>query len=369
MRLLIIHHEAEYFAGAEKMLGYFLEGLAAARCEFSLAAVRDSAFGRAIPSGISCCWLPANARFTFGQFRRQLQVIREHVRQHRVDLVHGWAARDWELTSAVGLTTRRPSLGTLHDHPKASFISRGRQRLMRACATVGLGRVVCVSEAVKSACADAGYPGRKLRVVRNGLPVFPADPRPQAPGPFRVGFLGQFSERKGLRGLLATMDKVAKASSAAWELELAGAPQGEDGQRLVQELQAHYAKSAWWPKAHWRGWVKEPRKFLQSIDLLICPSSEFDPFPTVLLEAGSVGVPVLGAHVGGVPEIVEDGVTGWLFHSQDWDGAARKLLQILESPAMAERAGQEAKKRVERQFAMARMVENYLKVYSELKGI
>jgi glycosyltransferase involved in cell wall biosynthesis len=165
------------------------------------------------------------------------------------------------------------------------------------------------------------------------------------------------------------MDELARISSAEWELELAGAPQGAEGQRLVEELQARYSATAWWPRVHWRGWVKDPGTFLDSLDLLVCPSSEFDPFPTVLLEAGNAGVAVLGAGVGGVPEIVEDTVTGWLFQPQDWSGAARKLQQILEAPGMAERAGQEAKKRVEREFAMVRMVENYLKVYSDLKGI
>lgn len=368
MRLLIIHHEAEYFAGAEKMLGYFLEGLAAAGCEFRLAAVQDSVFGRGIAAGVPCCWLPSNARFNLSQFQKQLQMLRVYAREQNIDLVHGWAARDWELTSAVGLITRRPCLGTLHDHPKASFISRGRQSLMRACATVGLGRVVCVSEAVQLACAEAGYPSAKLRVVRNGLPLVPFDGPPRALGPFRLGFLGQFSERKGLRGLLVMVDELARISPVPWELEVAGAPQGEEGQRLVQELQAQYAAAPWWPRVHWRGWVKEPRKFLQSIDLLICPSSEFDPFPTVLLEAGSAGVPVLGAAVGGVPEILQDRVSGWLFAPQDWAGAARQIQRILEQPATAAQAGREAKKRVEREFAMVRMVENYLRVYSELKG-
>ena len=112
--------------------------------------------------------------------------------------------------------------------------------------------------------------------------------------------------------------------------------------------------------------MERPFDFLASLDLLICPSSEFDPYPTVLLEAGQAGVAVLGSRVGGVPEIVEDGVTGWLFEPAAWAEAARKLQSLSHSPTEVAEAGRRAKKRVEREFAMKRMVADYLKVYMDL---
>lgn len=234
----------------------------------------------------------------------------------------------------------------------------------------GLQRVVCVSEAVRQACLQTGYNERKLTVVRNGLP--PASlPRPnrEPKRAFRLGYLGVFSERKGLRTLFQILDDLARLTSRPWEVALAGDAQEEEGRRLVQDLRDTYSGREWWPRVQWRGWVKDPGEFMATIDVLVCPSSDFDPFPTVVLEAGQAGVPVLGARVGGIPEMIEEGTTGWLFDGRDLVRAARKLEQILGCPALAAEAGRQAKKRVEGEFAMKRMVEEYLKVYTDLSEV
>src|SRR5204863_2747971 len=86
------------------------------------------------------------------------------------DLVHGWAARDWELTSLVAGIWRKPAIGTLHDHPAAGYIRRKRRLLMRLAAAWGLRRIVCVSDAVRRACEAMGYRRERLLTIRNGLP-------------------------------------------------------------------------------------------------------------------------------------------------------------------------------------------------------
>ena len=367
MRLLIIHHEAEYFAGAEKMLGYFLEGITGlSEHRVTVAAARESRMVEVIPAGVQTCWAPANSKFSLFSYARQVLALHRHCRANPVDIVHGWAARDWELTALTGTLQRCPAIGLLHDHPQARFISRPRQRLMRWSAAAGLSKVVCVSEAVRQACLNAGYSGRKLAVVRNGLPPGPPVAPSSDPGVFRCGYLGVFSERKGLRTLFAMLEALDGLTSVPWEMDLAGDAQEEEGRRLVRDLTNAYSSKSWWPRVRWRGWVKSPAEFMASINLLICPSSDFDPFPTVVLEAGQAGVPVLGARVGGVPEMIEDAKTGWLFDSQDGLGGARILKTALETPSLAETTGRQAKKRVEGEFAMHRMVQEYLRLYTDL---
>ena len=183
---------------------------------------------------------------------------------------------------------------------------------------------------------------------------------------FRLGYLGLFSERKGLRTLFCMLDDLGRLTRAPWEIDLGGDAQDEEGRRLVEDLKATFSGRQWWKRVRWRGWVKRPDEFMASIDLLICPSSDFDPFPTVVLEAGQAGVPVLGPRVGGIPEMIEEGKTGWLFDWHDRREAARQLQHVIESPDLAEIAGRQAKKRVDGEFAMKRMVEDYLKLYTDL---
>ncbi len=368
MRILIIHQEAEYFAGAEKMLGYFLQGLAAfPEHQVTLAAVRESRVRDLVPPGIEACWIPPSSKFSPLTFLRQVTALRKTCRSAPVNLVHGWAARDWELTAVTGRVLRHPAIGTLHDHPRAPFISPKRQRLMRWSAA-GLRKVVCVSEAVRHACMEAGYKASRLTVVRNGLPPCPAPPAPArgSAGVFRFGYLGLFSERKGLRTLFEALDELARRTSVPWEMALAGDAQEEEGRQLVAHLKANLASKPWQSQVQWCGWVKQPAQFLASLDLLLCPSSDFDPFPTVVLEAAQAGIPVLGTRVGGIPEMIEDGKTGWLFNRGDRQEAVRLLEAVLRTPNLAAEAGRAAKKRVEGEFAMKRMVEDYLRVYTDL---
>src|SRR5262249_60477007 len=98
----------------------------------------------------------------------------------------------------------------LPDHPHAPALSPRRRRLMRAAARWGLDRIVCVSSAVRRECIAVGYPAARLAVVRNGLPDTPAPPGPRGePSPPRLGFLGTFSERKGMRGLIEMASRPA----------------------------------------------------------------------------------------------------------------------------------------------------------------
>ena len=366
MRILIIHPESQYFAGAETMLGYFLRELVRTDCKVAVAAVHGSRVAGLLPAETVPVWLEACPAFSpVAIWRQAVQLQKFHV-EFPFDVVHGWAARDWELTALVGWRCHTPAIGTLHDHPEATFISVKRRRLMRWCARYGLKRIICVSEAVRTACADSGYLRSKLEVVRNGLPLAEASATPRASGPFRMGFLGAFSERKGLRALFQIADAFSAKSGASWELHIAGGAGDKTGERLLEELRSAYATRPWWPRVQWLGWVKSPQDFLQTLDLLVVPSSDFDPFPTVLLEAGQSGIPALASRVGGVPEIVADGQTGWLFETDKLETAAQILSRLMAAPEILRRAGQAARERVLRGFSASKMVAEYRLLYSNL---
>lgn len=366
MRVLIVHPESQYFAGAEVTLGHFLKELVRADCQVAVAAARGSRMASLLPAEAVPVWLEPCPAFSPLGLWRQSTALKEFSAEFPFDLLHGWAARDWELAALAGWRCHRSAMGTLHDHPEASFIRGKRRRLMRWCAGYGLKRVVCVSEAVRTACADSGYLRSKLVVVRNGLPPVDALPGPRTSGPFRMGFLGTFSERKGLRTLFQIADALPAHDGASWELHLAGAAADEASERLLEELRRVYSTRPWWPRVRWLGWVNSPQNFLRTLDLLVVPSSEFDPFPTVLLEAGLAGVPVLGSQVGGVPEIVADGQTGWLFEAGKVEQAAQILRRLMAAPEILQSAGQAASERVFREFSVSKMVAEYRLIYSNI---
>jgi glycosyltransferase involved in cell wall biosynthesis len=72
--------------------------------------------------------------------------------------------------------------------------------------------------------------------------------------------------------------------------------------------------------------------------------------PLVVLEAMEAGVPVVASRVSGIPEVVEDGVTGWLVPPEDPPALAAALSEVLEDPDEARRRGEAGRRRVDERF-------------------
>ncbi len=364
--MLILHPETEYFAGAEKVLQYFLKGQATLEDSIAVALAPGSKVDQGIPPAMRRVALVEMPKLSPLGLLSQVRAVARFHQEYPFDLVHAWAARSWELASLAGKLLRVPAIGTLHDHPAALFISGKRQWLMRTCARRGLQRVVAVSEAVRRACIMRGYPPQKMAVIHNGLPDFPP-PRPRTPGNMlQLGYIGALTERKGLRGLFQVCEELARRETPPWILSIAGEAQDEPGRQLVAELRRHYQSAPWWRRIHWLGWVDNPGEFLPALDCLLFTSSDFDPFPTVILEAGFMGVPVLGTRVGGVPEMILPNQTGWLYEPGDWPGAAAKLAGLLAEPNVLAQAGQAARHHVRQHFTLDKMVAEYRAIYTNL---
>jgi glycosyltransferase involved in cell wall biosynthesis len=89
--------------------------------------------------------------------------------------------------------------------------------------------------------------------------------------------------------------------------------------------------------------------YMKNCLALILPSLT-EGLPRVVIEAQMLGKPVIASQVGGIPEIIADGETGFLVEPQDWQSLARAMLKIIENPALAERMGSAAQTRVREKF-------------------
>ena len=364
--VVILHCEMTFFSGAQMMLGYFLRA-AATRLPIVVAVVPTSKVLAAIPPEIPTIALPENQSFSLFGLARQIR----HVTRALADqgfsprVVHGWTARDWELTATLARVMSRPGIGSLHDDPGADFISYSRRSLMRLSVTLGLDRVICVSEALRSTCIQARYPSRKLACIPNGLPAPdpPSPPRSLNALPVRLGYLGPLSPRKGLDQLFATLDLI---TSADWTLTVAGEAMSEADSQWLDTLKRKYQSTAWWPRVRWVGWIAEPSEFFASIALLMVPSTQFDPYPTVLLEAARAGIPAFASEMGGVPEIV-DAETGWLIAAGGWPvTSANTLERIFQDPSGLTQRGVAAGERFMGAFSVDKMVGRYQELYDSV---
>ncbi len=100
-------------------------------------------------------------------------------------------------------------------------------------------------------------------------------------------------------------------------------------------------------------------------DLFLLPSAQ-ESFGLAALEAMACEVPVVASRVGGLPEVVEDGVSGLLADPEDIDGMARHATSILSDPALHERFARAGLERVRRHFCAGRVVPQYEAYYQEV---
>lgn len=101
-------------------------------------------------------------------------------------------------------------------------------------------------------------------------------------------------------------------------------------------------------------------------DIVLMPSICFDAFGRVNIEAMATKKPVVGTRYGGTPEIVEDGVTGYIIDPRNPEEIAQKIIELLKNPERAKQFGEAGYKRVKEKFNLEDKVEEYIVVYESL---
>ncbi|MBZ0304773.1 MAG: glycosyltransferase, partial [Anaerolineae bacterium] len=135
-----------------------------------------------------------------------------------------------------------------------------------------------------------------------------------------------------------------------------------DGELRPQlEQQAHDLKD----RVHFLGQRLDIPDILQASDIFILPS-EMEALPTVLIEAGAVGLPCIASDVGGIPEIIQDGKTGLLVPPHDATALANALRKLIQQPEKMRQMGQQALETVREQFDLLHQVRATMNLYERL---
>ncbi len=118
-------------------------------------------------------------------------------------------------------------------------------------------------------------------------------------------------------------------------------------------------------RVYFLGKQERIEEYLSISDLLLLPS-QLESFGLAALEAMAHQVPPIATRVGGVPEVVEDGVSGGLFEVGDVEGMAAAALELLHSPARLRQMGEAARTRVEKNFCARDIIPRYEALYRKV---
>ena len=173
-----------------------------------------------------------------------------------------------------------------------------------------------------------------------------------------VLFVGRITDQKGIFHLL----EAAPALPAGVQLVLcAAAPDTpEIEERLRRALPTH-------SNVHWIGEmvpVEDVVQLYSHAAVFVCPSI-YEPFGLINLEAMACEAPVVASGVGGILEVVQDGITGFLVEPARADQLAEKIRRVLDDPALARTMGKAGRRRVEERFSWDSVAERTERVYAD----
>ncbi len=149
-----------------------------------------------------------------------------------------------------------------------------------------------------------------------------------SPTVLRVGYLGQIADIKGVHVLL---EAARSTASAALEVRVYGDPQTHP--HYTRRLERIIAED---PRLHMMGLYKrnDLSAVLSSCDVIVVPSLWYENSPNVILEAFAHGVPVIASNVGGMAELVQDGMNGLHFQLGSVSDLSRQIKRLLNEPLL-----------------------------------
>ena len=282
-------------------------------------------------------------------------------RRENVDLLHSDSPRTALYGGLAARILRRPHVWHLRASRPSSHLA---DRVL-----VGLSdRIVSVSRAAaERSPAVRAFAG--TRVVRTGLPDIPFLTRAEAraaldlpPQPFVCGVVGRVEEDKGRDEALAALFAVRRVAPSAL-LVFLGPVDGDSRWAHTAALRAAAAGAA--GAVRLAGSRPDAPRLLRAFDLVLHPSRH-EALPRAVIEAMLAGVPVVASAVGGIPEIVEPGVSGLLVPPGHADALGRAAARIASDPELGRRLAEAGAWRARDQFGVDRMIEGITGVYDEL---
>jgi glycosyltransferase involved in cell wall biosynthesis len=217
-------------------------------------------------------------------------------------------------------------------------------------------KLIVASQYVKQQAVATGYPESQIEVVPCFTDLHALEPYVDCRR--TIFFAGRVVREKGLMELVLALSRI----HAPWKLIVAG--DGPDLLRVKETVRQLRVED----RIDFMGWCDNGQhlRFYREASVVVLPSVWPEPFGLVGIEAMSYAKPVVAFNVGGIPDWLEDGVTGFMVSPGDIQGMADRISLLLENPDVARAMGEAGRKKVEREFVADSHVEKLLAIYRAL---
>ncbi len=288
---------------------------------------------------------------------RATKILRRALLHSPPDLIHLHSSKAGLIGRIAAWRLNIPVIYTAHGWGFKTGVPLLRRALVYVSelATAALAtRIICVSH-YDHLLASRWLPfvRDRLVLIQNGVPDTRKRANP-ASRPVKLVMVARFQEPKLQTLLIAALPRL----SSEIELELVGdGPLKASAEQFARNVGVDH-------RVRFLGDVVDVHEILKSCHVFVMLSS-YEGLPMSILEAMAAGLPCVASAVGGVPEIIEDGTTGFLIKQNTEDAVVTALTHLIENHAARASMGAAGRSRYEKMFSSSSMASSTLALYRE----
>lgn len=320
IRVLIINHTSR-LGGAERVLLTFLSQVESTLLEVKLASPEGPLLEEARKMSIDCFPITSEEMrstrksVSISDILKVVEVYRslnKVAKDYTPDILLSNSVKAHVLANIVSRKLGVPLVIRLHDH-LSTFSVLGLKMIVGPLRRAAL--VSCVSESVAEDVRKIAGISHNIKVCYNGV-SFNHEPNDSHKPNFQIVTAGWLFPWKGFDVFIKAMELLADRLSEEWQFVIAGDVAGDVSESITyKELLIQAVNTS-----KWKHRFVLTGAYHKMSDIVCCaehcifvlPSQKPDPLPTVVLEAGAIGLPVVATNIGGAPEMIHSESTGVL---------------------------------------------------------
>ena len=285
--------------------------------------------------------------------------LRQIIKKENIDIVHARSRVPALSGYFAARATHRKFITTAHGQYKKHLISR----------VMGWGKIVIAANdtMARHMKDNFGVASRKIAIVPRGVDLDKfsfVPPSEKESKVFRIGMVSRFTPLKGHLDFLKAASYVSRKVHNL-EIVLMG-DRGSAKREYIDKIDLAVRRLMIDKIVRFESSEKDVAEVMRGLDVVVSANREQEAFGRTVIEAQARGVPVVATRVGGVMETIADGETGLLCEPGDPSDMAEKILRFAADKGLREKAAAGARRQVEENFSLKRMMDLTLEAYSRL---
>lgn len=299
--------------------------------------------------------------------------LSDEINNNNYDIVHAHGARANFICMFLKSKINVPMITTIHSDYMLDFKDNFYKNLIYTTlnkrALKKFDYYICVSDNFKEMLMKRGFKEDRIHVLYNGIDTEEEVnyiPKTTFLEKYKINFNGEL-----LVGIAARLDKVKnhetfiKACKKTLDVNpdilflIAG--EGDEKKKLQEMAKSYEIED----KIYFLGFVKDKYSFFNAIDINVLTSIS-ESFPYVIMEAALLKVPTISTRTGGIPEIIKDDETGYLFEVYDYEKLSEYILKLYNDRELLAKLGENVRDLVKNDYSHESMGNRQYEIYKEI---